>query len=201
MAKPKKNTKKDVQEEIKEETVKENIEETEEKNESNQEEIKEAEKNEASDSDEIQNLRDEILNAKDKLLRKVAEFDNFKKRTVREKAENFSLGACDAVEKLLPVLDSLDRAILSAEQTDEQNSLLDGIKMIRKQFEEALSKIGVSEIEAVGKEFDPELHNAMMAEDSDKGSNIVLEELMKGYVYISGDNKRVIRHSMVKVSN
>ena len=139
--------------------------------------------------------------AKDRFLRKVAEFDNFKKRTAKEKTENFSLGICEAVEKLLPVLDNLDRAIAAAESNDDKEALLEGIKMVRKQFCEALSGIGVSEIEAVGKEFDPDKHNAVMMEDSDLPSNTVIEEFAKGYAYNRDDNVKVIRHSMVKVSN
>ncbi len=139
--------------------------------------------------------------AKDKFLRKVAEFDNFKKRTAKEKAENFAMGACDAVEKLLPVLDNLDRAISAAETNDDKEALIEGIKMVRNQFADALSAIGVSEIEAVDKEFNPEKHNAVMMEDSEKPSGTITEEFAKGYIYNSGGDERVIRHSMVKVAN
>lgn len=150
---------------------------------------------------EEETLAQKLEEAKDRFLRKVAEFDNFKKRTAKEKTENFSLGICEAVEKLLPVLDNLDRAIATAESNDDKEALLEGIKMVRKQFCEALSGIGVSEIEAVGKEFDPDKHNAVMMEDSDLPSNTVIEEFAKGYAYNRDDNVKVIRHSMVKVSN
>lgn len=150
---------------------------------------------------EEETLAQKLEEAKDRFLRKVAEFDNFKKRTAKEKTENFSLGICEAVEKLLPVLDNLDRAIVAAESNDDKEALLEGIKMVRKQFCEALSGIGVSEIEAVGKEFDPDKHNAVMMEDSDLPSNTVIEEFAKGYAYNRDDNVKVIRHSMVKVSN
>ena len=150
---------------------------------------------------EEETLAQKLEEAKDRFLRKVAEFDNFKKRTAKEKTENFSLGICEAVEKLLPVLDNLDRAIAAAESNDDKEALLEGIKMVRKQFCEALSGIGVSEIEAVGKEFDPDKHNAVMMEDSDLPSNTVIEEFAKGYAYDRDDNVKVIRHSMVKVSN
>ena len=149
---------------------------------------------------EEETLAQKLEEAKDRFLRKVAEFDNFKKRTAKEKTENFSLGICEAVEKLLPVLDNLDRAIAAAESNDDKEALLEGIKMVRKQFCEALSGIGVSEIEAVGKEFDPDKHNAVMMEDSDLPSNTVIEEFAKGYAYNRDDNVKVIRHSMVKVS-
>lgn len=150
---------------------------------------------------EEETLAQKLEEAKDRFLRKVAEFDNFKKRTAKEKTENFSLGICEAVEKLLPVLDNLDRAIAAAESNDDKEALLEGIKMVRKQFCEVLSGIGVSEIEAVGKEFDPDKHNAVMMEDSDLPSNTVIEEFAKGYAYNRDDNVKVIRHSMVKVSN
>lgn len=156
---------------------------------------------ENSEINEEETLAQKLEEAKDKFLRKVAEFDNFKKRTAKEKTENFSLGICEAVEKLLPVLDNLDRAISAAESNDDKEALLEGIKMVRKQFCEALSGIGVSEIEAVGKEFDPDKHNAVMMEDSDLPSNTVIEEFAKGYAYNKDDNVKVIRHSMVKVSN
>ena len=156
---------------------------------------------ENSEINEEETLAQKLEEAKDKFLRKVAEFDNFKKRTAKEKTENFSLGICEAVEKLLPVLDNLDRAISAAESNDDKEALLEGIKMVRKQFCEALSGIGVSEIEAVGKEFDPDKHNAVMMEDSDLPSNTVIEEFAKGYAYNRDDNVKVIRHSMVKVSN
>lgn len=152
-----------------------------------------------SDKDE-ESLAEKLEEVKDKLLRKAAEFDNFRKRTAKEKTENFSMGVCEAVEKLLPVLDNLDRAIASDETDEASSALLDGIKMVRKQFADALSDIGVSEIEAVGKEFDPEKHNAVMMEDSDKPSNTVTEEFAKGYIYKKGETERVVRHSMVKVS-
>lgn len=146
-------------------------------------------------------LTEKLSDTNDKLLRKVAEFDNFKKRTNKEKIENFSLGICEAVDKLLPVLDNFDRAILAAETNDDKELLLEGIKMIKKQLDDALTEIGVCEIEAVGNEFDAEKHNAVMMEDSDLPPNTVTEEFAKGYLFKKGDNERVIRHSMVKVSN
>lgn len=170
----------------------------------------EAEENgaeEAVDSENTQqpnnseeNLAEKLEEVKDKLLRKAAEFDNFRKRTTKEKAENFSLGVCDAALKLLPVLDNLERAIAAAETNDDTAALLEGIKMVSTQFKDALASIGVTEIEAAGCEFDPEKHNAVMMEDSDKPSGTVTEELAKGYIYKHGDTERVIRHSMVKVA-
>lgn len=147
-----------------------------------------------------ESLAEKLEEVKDKLLRKAAEFDNFRKRTTKEKAENFSLGVCDAASKLLPVLDNLERAIAAAETNDDKAALLEGIKMVSTQFKDALTSIGVTEIEAAGSEFDPEKHNAVMMEDSDQPSGTVTEELAKGYIYKHGDTERVIRHSMVKVA-
>lgn len=156
----------------------------------------------AEDAQADEGLAEKLEEVKDKLLRKAAEFDNFRKRTAKEKTENFAMGVCEAAEKLLPVLDNLDRAITSAEaEGGDVTALLDGIKMVRKQFGDALSEIGISEIEAVGSEFDPEKHNAVMMEDSDSyPSNTVTDEFAKGYIYKKGDTQRVVRHSMVKVA-
>ena len=186
----------EVSEEIKEEAAA-----TEAKAESGEKQEKK-EKNEKPEKKESgeEKLAAMLEEAKDKFLRKAAEFDNFKKRTAREKTENFTLGLCGAVEKLLPVLDNLDRAIGAAEGNDDKDALLEGIKMVRSQFVEALGALNVSEIEAVGREFDPELHNAVMTGESDEPSNTITDEFAKGYIYKSGDSERVIRHSMVKVA-
>ncbi len=162
--------------------------------------VEATEEQEEQDNKQVENLAEKLEEVKDKLLRKAAEFDNFRKRTAKEKTENFSLGICEAVEKLLPVLDNLDRAIGSAEANDDKDGLLDGIIMVRKQFIDSLNDIGVSEIAAVGEEFNPEKHNAVMMEESDKPSGTVTDEFAKGYIYQNGDIERVVRHSMVKVS-
>ncbi|MEG2583091.1 MAG: nucleotide exchange factor GrpE, partial [Oscillospiraceae bacterium] len=124
------------------------------------------------------NSEEQISVLTDKLMRTVAEFDNFKKRTVREKQDFFKMAVCDTVETLIPVLDNLDRAIIAGEENDDKEALLDGVKMIQKQFVEALSNIGVEQIPAIGEEFDPEKHNAVMVEESDKPENIIIDELM-----------------------
>ncbi|MDR1101296.1 MAG: nucleotide exchange factor GrpE [Clostridiales bacterium] len=126
---------------------------------------------------------------KDKYLRLAAEFDNHKKRTAREKSQVFTDATVDIVEKLLPVLDSIQSA---------QKMEIEGIEPIAQQIKEVFTKIGVSEIESLGKEFDPNLHNAVMhTEDESVGTNLIVEEFSKGYIC----NERVIRHSMVKVAN
>ncbi len=143
----------------------------------------------------LEKAEDEIANLTDRLMRTAAEFDNFKKRSQRERDEVYSIAVCDTVEKLLPVLDNLERAVTTCVD-DNGASVLEGVKMIKKQFEDALSSIGITSIEAVGNLFDPEKHNAVMTAESDEAENTVLEEFMKGYLY----KDKVVRHSMVKVS-
>ncbi len=133
----------------------------------------------------------------DKYLRTLAEYDNFKKRSQKEKDEMYSFAVADTIDKLLPVADNLDRAILALSE-DEKTEFSEGVKMVSKQLYEIFEKIGVTEIKAVGEQFDPNIHNAVMhIEDESLDSNIVTEEFMKGYKY----KERVIRHSMVKVAN
>ncbi len=151
---------------------------------------------EAEEKTPLEKAEESIANLTDRLMRTAAEFDNFKKRSAREKDEVYSNAVCDTAAKILPVLDNLDRAIIASEESGESGSVLDGIKMIKKQFDEALASIGVEPIEAVGQEFDPERHNAVMTAESDEKENTVLEEFMKGYIY----KDKVVRHSMVKVS-
>ena len=145
----------------------------------------------------LQKAEESIANLTDRLMRTAAEFDNYKKRSAREKDEVYSVAVCDTINKLLPVLDNLERAVSAGEDTGDCGSVLDGVKMIKKQFEDALQEIGVAPIDAVGTSFDPEKHNAVMTAESDQDENTVLEEFMKGYVY----KDKVVRHSMVKVSN
>lgn len=131
----------------------------------------------------------------DRLKRNMAEFDNFRKRTEKEKASMYIIGAKDIVEKILPVVDNFERGLAQAPEGD---AFAEGMKMIYKQFMTALDDMGVKPIEAVGKEFDPNLHNAVMhVDDESVGENIVVEELQKGYTY----KDFVVRHSMVKVAN
>ncbi len=146
---------------------------------------------------ELDIAKEQIQSITDKFMRTAAEFDNYKKRTLREKDDFYKIAVCETISPLLPVLDNIERAIIAAEETTGSESVIDGIKMIKKQFDDALSTIGVTPIEAVGNEFDPEKHNAVMMADSDKESNIIIDEFQKGYLY----KDKVIRHSMVKVSN
>lgn len=157
----------------------------------------ESEDSKDSEKSELDKANEQIAALSDKLIRNAAEFDNYKKRTAREKEDFYKSAVCETVAPLLPVLDNLERAVAAAEDSGESGSVLDGVKMVKKQFEDALKSIGVEPIEAVGEQFDPEKHNAVMTADSDEDENIVLEEFQKGYIY----RDKVVRHSMVKVSN
>ncbi len=134
---------------------------------------------------------------KNMVQRTAAEFDNYKKRTVKEK-EALSLDiAIDTVDSFLPVVDNLERALKAAENM-ENNPLKEGVEMVMRQLKDCLDKLGVEAIEAVNNSFDPELHNAVMhVTDDEIGENIVVEEFQKGYTM----KGKVIRHSMVKVVN
>ena len=143
-------------------------------------------------------LKEELANSKDLLLRKAAEFDNYRKRTEQEKAGMYVVGAKDIVEKILPVVDSFERGLAAVPEDEEKTPFVEGMNMIYKQFMKVLEDAGVTPIEAVGEEFNPDWHNAVMHIESDEvGDNIVVEELQKGYKY----KDFVVRHSMVKVAN
>lgn len=145
---------------------------------------------------EYEKLLEEKKALNDTYLRMLAEYDNFRKRVQKEKEGLYADGMAEAVEKLLPVLDNLERAA-SAEATDVQ-SVLDGVKKVLSQADEIFAKLGVSEIPAKGEKFDPELHNAVMHEENeDFDENTVSDVFLKGYKL--GD--KVIRHSVVKVMN
>ena len=135
---------------------------------------------------------------KDKLMRTIAEFDNFRKRSEKEKSAMFEIGAKAIIEKILPVLDNFERGLDSISEEEKGSAFAQGIEQIYKQFVTVLDDAGVKVIETVGKEFDPNLHNAVMhVEDDSLGENIIAEEFQKGYMY----KDSVVRHSMVKVAN
>ena len=126
----------------------------------------------------------------------MAEFENFRKRTDKEKAMMFETGAKSVVEKILPVVDNFERGLATIPEDEENSAFANGMKMIYKQMMDELGKIGVKPIEAVGQEFDPNFHNAVMQVESEEyESGIVAQELLKGYMY----NESVVRHSMVAV--
>ena len=134
----------------------------------------------------------------DRLTRQMAEFDNFRKRTEKEKANMYAIGAKDIIEKILPVVDNFERGLGAVTEEQKEDSFVSGMEMIYKQIMTTLDSVGVKAIEAVGNEFDPDFHNAVMhVEDEEVGENIVVEEFQKGYTY----RDTVVRHSMVKVAN
>lgn len=134
----------------------------------------------------------------DKYIRLMAEFDNYRKRTDKEKAAMYEIGAKDVIEKILPVIDNFERAFKTLTEEEKASSLADGMDRVYKQLMKAFDEVGVKEIDALNKEFDPNLHNAVMhVEDENFGENTICEEFQKGYTY--RDN--VVRHSMVKVAN
>ena len=134
----------------------------------------------------------------DKLTRQMAEFDNFRKRTEREKSQMYEVGAKDIIEKILPVVDNFERGLAAVAGEEKENPFVQGMEKVYKQLMTTLEEAGVKPIEAVGQEFNPDFHNAVMhVEDESFGENIVAEEFQKGYMY----RDSVVRHSMVKVAN
>lgn len=140
----------------------------------------------------------QIEDLQDRLKRQMAEFDNFRKRTDKEKSSMYEIGARDIIEKILPVLDNFERGLASVPEDLKGGSFAEGVEMIYKQFVKTLEDAGVEAIEAVGRQFDPNLHNAVMHVDDDSfGENEISQELQKGYKY----RGTVVRHSMVQVAN
>ena len=140
----------------------------------------------------------QIEDLTDRLKRTMAEFDNFRKRTDKEKASMYEIGARDVIEKLLPVVDNFERGLATIPEDEKNTPLAEGMDKIYKQLVKTLDELGVTPIEAVGKPFDPNFHNAVMhVEDESLGENVVAAELLKGYMY----RESVVRHSMVQVAN
>ncbi len=134
----------------------------------------------------------------DQLTRQMAEFDNFRKRTDKEKSQMYEIGAKDIIEKILPIIDNFERGLEGVKEEDKDSPFVQGMEMTYKQLMTTLEGVGVTPIEAIGQEFDPDLHNAVMhVDDEELGENIVVEEFQKGYMY----HDSVLRHSMVKVAN
>lgn len=134
----------------------------------------------------------------DRLTRQMAEFDNFRKRTEKEKSQMYEIGAKDIINKILPVVDNFERGLAAVPEEEKKNPVMEGMDKVYKQLMTTLEEIGVKPIEAVGQEFNPDFHNAVMhVEDGELGENIIAEEFQKGYTY----RDSVVRHSMVKVAN
>ena len=141
-------------------------------------------------------LIEKVTALEDKVKRQMAEFDNFRKRTTKEKDQMFSMGEKNVIEKMLPVVDNFERGLAAIPEEEKGGALASGMEMIYKQLYKQLEDLGVKPIEAVGKEFDPNFHNAVMQVASEEyESGIVAQEFVKGYTY----HDTVIRHSMVGV--
>ena len=167
--------------------------------ETNSEDTEEPKKKKLFEKKNKKDKKDEqIADLTDKLTRHMAEFDNYRKRTEKEKSAMYEIGAKDVVEKILPIVDNFERGLQSVPEEKKDDPFVDGMDKIYKQMMSTLEGIGVKPIEAVGQEFDPNFHNAVMhVEDESVGENIVVEEIQKGYTY----KGFVVRHSMVKVAN
>ena len=141
---------------------------------------------------------EQIEDLTDRLKRSMAEFENFRKRTEKEKAAMYEVGAKSVIEKILPVVDNFERGMATLKEEEAHSPFAEGMDKIYKQLLTTLESMDVTVIEAVGKEFNPDFHNAVMhVEDEESGENIVVEEFQKGYLYRGS----VVRHSMVKVAN
>ncbi|TYQ12908.1 UNVERIFIED_CONTAM: molecular chaperone GrpE [Acetivibrio alkalicellulosi] len=179
------------------------------KDEQSEELLEQTEENsQASDSslnEELSLLKDkyddklkECEEYKNMLQRTAAEFDNFKKRTSKEKEAIYNDAVSDVIAAFLPVVDNIERAVEAALDQSDAESLKEGVNLIYRQFKEVMNKIDVTEIEGVGSKFDPNMHNAVMhVEDNSFEESTIIEEFQKGYMY----KEKVIRHSMVKVAN
>ena len=204
----------DIEKELQEEAVEETVEVAEEKEvteeitEETTEEVADAETSEAEETKtegkklfgkkekKKDKSQEKIEELEDKVKRQLAEFENFRNRTEREKTAMFETGAKSVIEKILPVIDNFERGLMTVPEEDKESPFVDGMNKIYKQMVTELESIGVKPIEAVGLEFDPNLHNAVMQVESEEyESGVVAQELLKGYTY----HDTVVRHSMVAV--
>lgn len=178
-------------EEIEEEELQDTVEETEETEEDTKEKKGFFKKKKDKKDEMIEELTDRVK-------RQMAEFENYRKRTEKEKTTMYEYGAKDVVEKILPVVDNFERGLAGVSEEERNDPFVEGMDKIYKQMLTVLEDMGVKPIEAVGQEFDPNFHNAVMhVEDEEAGENIIVEEFQKGYMY----KESVVRHSMVKVAN
>lgn len=158
---------------------------------------KRAAKKQAKQDKKADAYREQIEKLEDKVKRQLAEFENFRNRTEREKTAMFETGAKSVIEKMLPVVDNFERGLATVPEENKEDPFVDGMNRVYKQLLTELENIGVKPIEAVGKEFDPNLHNAVMQVASEEyESGVIVQELQKGYTYRDG----VVRHSMVAVA-
>lgn len=180
------------EEEIKEEAEEEDASGTEEQDEQKEPEKKGFFKKKKDKKDE------KIEELTDMVKRQMAEFDNYRKRTEKEKASMYEIGAREVIEKILPIVDNFERGLAAVPEEEKETPFVDGMNKIYRQLLSVFEGMGVKAIESVGQEFNPDYHNAVMhVEDEEAGENTVVEEFQKGYTY----KDTVIRHSMVKVAN
>ena len=159
----------------------------------------EKEETEQPEESKEEELTKKLAEQTDKYTRLFAEYDNFRKRSAREKDARYADAVIDAVAAILPIGDNLERALQTEVESEDAKKLKEGVEMVMKQFNDTLEKLNIKPIKAVGEQFDPTLHNAVMhIEDESIDDNTVVEEFMKGYIY---KDDRVVRHSMVKVAN
>ena len=167
------------------------------------EECSEAECSEKADCDDSKTPQkdkkdEQIADLTDKLTRQMAEFDNYRKRTEKEKSAMYEIGAKDVIEKILPVVDNFERGFVTVSEEEKENPFVQGMDKVYKQLMTMLEGLDVKPIEALGQEFNPDLHHAVMhVEDEEAGENVIVEEFQKGYMY----RDSVVRYSMVKVAN
>lgn len=175
------------------------VEETEEKEEKKEGLFKKRKKVDAKALEtELEKKEAEVADLKDRYQRLMAEFENARKRTAKETTKMFDMGAKDVLEKLLPVVDNFERGLAAVAEGEKDSAFVQGIDAIYKQLMTVFGEIGVAPMDAVGKEFNADFHNAVMhVEDEELGENVVAEELQKGYMY----KDQVLRYSMVKVAN
>jgi len=187
----------ETEEKAEEETEEKEAEETEAKTEESEED-KKSEKKLFGKKNKKDKKDEKIEELTDRLTRQMAEFDNFRKRTDKEKSQMYEVGAKDIIEKILPVVDNFERGLDAVKEEDKEDPFVQGMEKVYKHLMTTLEEIEVKPIEAVGKEFDPNFHNAVMhVDDENFGENIVAEEFQKGYTY----RDSIVRHSMVKVAN
>ena len=202
------------EENIENETVETNSMETDEQKESQENETEQTKEVAFEDDNSNEDTKDEENTSKetekkdkkdlkieelnDKYMRTFAEFDNFRKRTEKEKAAMFEVGAKSIIEKILPIVDSFERGLATVTEEQKSEPFVEGMDKVYKQLMTTLSEAGVKPIEALNTQFNPDFHNAVMhVEDENVEENIIVEEFQKGYMY----HDSVVRHSMVKVAN
>lgn len=197
MAEENKTTAEETAEEVKEtEAVENEVTEATPETQAGSEEVEETKEKKLFGKKKKDKKDEKIEELTDRVKRQMAEFENFRKRTEKEKAGMYAVGAKDVIEKILPVVDNFERGLATVPEESKEDPFVDGMNRIYKQLMTELENIGVKPIEAVGQEFDPNLHNAVMQVESDEyESGVIAQELQKGYTY----HDMVVRHSMVGV--